>query len=78
MRTRRIRTVPLKAALPKAAPPDAVPPGAAPLERLRIHGAGPDPGFRAGLRERLVAAAVDRGDDARNSGRKRSRTGPVD
>ncbi|XVQ11886.1 hypothetical protein ACQP1W_04690 [Spirillospora sp. CA-255316] len=44
MRTRRIRTTA----------------SVSTLERLRVHGAGPDPGFRAGLRERLVAAATDR------------------
>jgi hypothetical protein len=27
------------------------------LELLRAYGAGPDPGFRAGLRERLLAEA---------------------
>ncbi|MFC5748655.1 hypothetical protein [Actinomadura rugatobispora] len=44
MRTRRIRTTA----------------SVSTLERLRVHGAGPDPDFRAGLRERLVAAAADR------------------
>ena len=44
MRTRRIRTTA----------------SVSTLTRLRVHGAGPDPDFRAGLRARLVAAATDR------------------
>ncbi|MEU8796215.1 hypothetical protein [Spirillospora sp. NPDC048819] len=39
------------------------------LARLRASDAGPDPHFRAVLRERLVAAASDRSDDRRNHGR---------
>ncbi|TDC65731.1 hypothetical protein E1200_17935 [Actinomadura sp. GC306] len=39
------------------------------LARLRVSDAGPDPRFRAGLRERLVAAASGRGDDGPNHGR---------
>ncbi|XRQ06476.1 hypothetical protein ACN3XK_59705 [Actinomadura welshii] len=39
------------------------------LARLRVSDAGPDPRFRAVLRERLVAAAGDRSDDGRNHGR---------
>ncbi|HEY8478248.1 MAG TPA: hypothetical protein VIL71_00320 [Spirillospora sp.] len=41
-----------------------------PLAGLRVSGAGPDPRFRAVLRERLVAAASDRGDDGRNRRRR--------
>ncbi|WUI00106.1 hypothetical protein OHR68_42645 [Spirillospora sp. NBC_00431] len=39
------------------------------LARLRASEPGPDPRFRAVLRERLVAAAGDRDDDCRNHGR---------
>ncbi|MFI8548878.1 hypothetical protein [Spirillospora sp. NPDC077959] len=39
------------------------------LARLRASDAGPDPRFRAALRERLVAAASDRSDNRRNHGR---------
>ncbi|TDD37150.1 hypothetical protein E1287_09450 [Actinomadura sp. KC06] len=39
------------------------------LARLRASEAGPDPRFRAVLRERLVAAAGDRSDGRRNHGR---------
>lgn len=40
------------------------------LARLRVSDAGPDPRFRAGLRERLVAAASGEGDDGPNHGRR--------
>ncbi|MBE1531700.1 hypothetical protein [Actinomadura algeriensis] len=39
-----------------------------PLAHLRARAPGPDPGFRAGLRERLVTAAA-RGEDGRNRAR---------
>ncbi|MFI0484282.1 hypothetical protein [Actinomadura sp. 9N215] len=39
------------------------------LARLRASDQGPDPRFRAVLRERLVAAAGDRSEDCRNHGR---------
>jgi hypothetical protein len=41
------------------------------LERLRVRGAGPDPGFRADLRERLVAAAAAQRSARRGSGTSR-------
>ncbi|TYB48754.1 hypothetical protein [Actinomadura chibensis] len=41
-----------------------------PLARLRVSEAGPDPRFRAVLRERLVAAASGRGEDFHNHGRR--------
>ncbi|WP_141580318.1 hypothetical protein [Actinomadura sp. WMMA1423] len=39
------------------------------LARLGESAAGPDPRFRAVLRERLMAAASDRGEDCRNHAR---------
>lgn len=39
------------------------------IARLRASDAGPDPRFRAVLRERLMAAAGDRSEDRRNHGR---------
>jgi hypothetical protein len=63
------------------------------LERLRARGAGldpagpgtsrsdpagPDPAFRAGLRERLVAAATAGQVDARGPGREGGAAEPVD
>ncbi|WP_433474847.1 hypothetical protein ACQPZP_40155 [Spirillospora sp. CA-142024] len=39
------------------------------LARLRASETGPDPRFRAVLRERLVAAASVRSEDCRNRGR---------
>ncbi|GAA2424888.1 hypothetical protein GCM10010191_41390 [Actinomadura vinacea] len=64
MRTRRIRATTY----------------ASTLERLHVSDAEPDPGFRAGLRARLVAAAdaLDRGDDSRNSGRRQGSAKPGD
>ncbi|WP_344887795.1 hypothetical protein [Actinomadura meridiana] len=48
------------------------------LARLRASDAGPDPRFRAVLRERLVAAAGDRAEDRRNHGRSDGRGEAVD
>jgi hypothetical protein len=48
------------------------------LALLRVSDAGPDPRFRAGLRERLVAAASDRSEDCRNHGRTDGRREAVD
>ena len=48
------------------------------LARLRVSEAGPDPRFRAVLRERLVAAAGDRTADCAEHGRGEGRHGTVD
>jgi hypothetical protein len=48
------------------------------LARLRASDAGPDPRFRAVLRERLVAEAGDRAEDCRNHGRSDGRGEAVD
>ncbi|GGQ32617.1 hypothetical protein BKA00_004961 [Actinomadura coerulea] len=48
------------------------------LARLRESAAGPDPLFRAVLRERLMAAASDRSEDSRNHGRGEGRGEAVD
>ncbi|SNS35954.1 hypothetical protein SAMN06265355_115162 [Actinomadura mexicana] len=48
------------------------------LARLRESAAGPDPRFRADLRERLMAAASDRSEDCRNHGRGDGRGEAVD
>lgn len=48
------------------------------LARLRASDAGPNPRFRAVLRERLVAAAGDRSDGHRNRGRGEGRGKGVD
>ena len=52
--------------------------GVSTLERLRVRGAGPDPGFRADLRERLLAAAVAERVGAHEPGRARGTADPVD
>ncbi|PRX03018.1 UNVERIFIED_ORG: hypothetical protein CLV66_11224 [Actinomadura viridilutea] len=54
MRTRRIKVTAVRA----------------PLARLRVAPIDPDPGFRAGLRERLMATAAARSEDCPNSGGK--------
>ncbi|GAA1849017.1 hypothetical protein GCM10009736_14430 [Actinomadura bangladeshensis] len=48
------------------------------LARLRAGGPGPDPRFREVLRERLMAAAGDRGEDRRNHRREDGRGEAVD
>ncbi|NDU72515.1 hypothetical protein GWI34_07730 [Actinomadura sp. DSM 109109] len=48
------------------------------LARLRESAAGPDPRFRAVLRERLMEAAGDRGEDGRNHGRREGHGEAVD
>ncbi|QXJ23537.1 hypothetical protein AGRA3207_004706 [Actinomadura graeca] len=48
------------------------------LARLRASGDGPDPRFRAALRERLVAAAGDHRDDHRNHARQAERSNVAD
>ncbi|CND99342.1 Uncharacterised protein [Mycobacterium tuberculosis] len=48
------------------------------LARLRANDTGPDPRFREVLRERLMAAAGDRGEDRRNHRRDDGRGEAVD
>jgi hypothetical protein len=48
------------------------------LARLRESAAGPDPRFRAVLRERLMAAASDRSEDCRNRDRSEGHGEAVD
>jgi hypothetical protein len=52
--------------------------GVGALGRLRVRGAGPDPAFRADLRERLMAAAAAGHGDVRGSARGRGAAKPVD
>jgi hypothetical protein len=49
-----------------------------PLSGLQVSKAGPDPEFRAVLRERLMTAVLNGGEDRRNSGRGDGRTKAVD
>lgn len=52
--------------------------GVNPLSGLRVRRAGPDPEFRAVLRERLVTAVLNGGEDHPNSGRSDRLTEAVD
>ncbi|MFP3964277.1 hypothetical protein SMC26_18300 [Actinomadura fulvescens] len=52
--------------------------GGNPLSGLQVRRAEPDPEFRAVLRERLVTAVLNGGEDHRNSERTGGRTEALD